>query len=385
MLYLQKKKYKEKYKDLSRDEAEDLLENNYGKYLENYERKKKKFEAATGNRYKYKTALFEDPLNSYGGLIYSYMNTRLREDEYYKGKINPYEIDSLVDKLVEIIIMAPKLEQNIVVYRALDTKNLNIIMKQMKNKIYVDKGFISTSASIDNDCSFFRLRDYVMKIYVDKGTTAIGFCDSQELELLLPPNCKFKYLGRRENILEFKLLNDAILLQNISTDELTYKDKVELIRATGYKYRNTELVDVLGDYVNKDAYKRQLSVQSQNEPTRIHFEAKIDKLNELIYLSPRTKVKLTAYMHIDDKTLEDMKSAISKGNYYQLKPLESGYLKLDDTTRETGILLKLNIKKESHVIICKDSYGKERIVLPEMSFIKSMNIVDDLVEAELEC
>lgn len=112
----------------------------------------------------------------YSGSAHIHINSLLRNE-------NIKDMDMyirLCDKLIYEIFSAPKLSENIIVYRAVDTSTFeNIISNIQKNGHFVENGFMSTTLLKDilvydnNKAGMYCDYPYILKIYVDEGEVAV--------------------------------------------------------------------------------------------------------------------------------------------------------------------------------------------------------------------
>lgn len=182
------------YKELTNTEAEIFQIQNYKKYCDNLSQNDK-------NLLKY----------GYLGTNFININESLRgiyTNGSDKQKIKYLETANL---LTNIILQAPKVPENIIVYRGLCTENYDI-KEHINNNLYIDSGFLSTSLSKESVLDEFSFKnDIIMKIYVPMNASALGvdcIANRKEYELLFPPNTKLKYLGKKLRFYEFELLVD---------------------------------------------------------------------------------------------------------------------------------------------------------------------------------
>lgn len=127
----------------------------------------------------------------YSGSAHIHINSLLRNE-------NIEDMDMyirLCDKLIYEILCAPRLNENIIVYRAVDSSTFeNIISNIQRNGNFVEDGFMSTTLLKDilvydnkkagKYCDYL----YILKIYVDKDEVAVYsplLCDRKdEYEML---------------------------------------------------------------------------------------------------------------------------------------------------------------------------------------------------------
>lgn len=152
------------------------------------------------NAHKNKNAL--DYLKFYFGEAYKNINFRLRS-----GNLRENELNTIRD-CIRIIKAAPKIPENITVYRAVD-KDFFINTK-VDNFKFLEKGFMSTSllkeSIIDTGegrYTPYKSCKYILKIHINKGTHGIysEFIKSNfggpsnEYEILFPPDVSIKLVG----------------------------------------------------------------------------------------------------------------------------------------------------------------------------------------------
>lgn len=191
---------KESYHDFgTEDEAKEWGKNIYGNWAKEYPNYIKNIPRSGRVAEDWST---RDPLAYYCGNLYRNANDYYRSGDYGNGYF-----DSLKTELNNIINAAPRIPDNIVVYRALykidfwDFRALN-----RSRSPFVELGFMSTSltASIltrkhEDPYSNFSASHYALRIYVPKGTKAVyvdevgQYVESLargELELLFPSETK---------------------------------------------------------------------------------------------------------------------------------------------------------------------------------------------------
>ncbi len=124
-------------------------------------------------------------LEGYLGNWFAPINEYMRNEG--KDKKN---FDFEIDILNEIIICAPRVSENIVVYRGVDGKAINNIMEQVDMfSAYMEKGFLSTSIRKETVISEFPSYNNILKIYVPKGAFALcvdGIRKRGEEEMVFP-------------------------------------------------------------------------------------------------------------------------------------------------------------------------------------------------------
>ncbi|WP_291649903.1 ADP-ribosyltransferase [Clostridium sp.] len=200
------------YINFKKEEAKAWGKKSYSKwaneYMENMEETKKIVE-------KFSTSYAA--IEMYCGYAHRDINSYLR----FKQKETIY-LD-LVSVLSVIICMAPRIPDNIVVYRAVSEKFIYELIDNNKSLGIPtqEKGFMSTSLTMDmfnkskfNDSNEFKNTKNILKIYVNSGAKGIYVEDiskRSELEIILPPNCFLKmikkpYYENDKEIYECKLI-----------------------------------------------------------------------------------------------------------------------------------------------------------------------------------
>jgi len=151
---------------------------------------------------KYKNRGFETlddrVVECYCGYDFRHMNYILRNPECDYLAKHIYQAMSI--DLKNIISQAPKIPENIIVYRCVPNSFIEEL-KNLYNRIVNDgwvqeKGFLSTSLNDDIDVEHGF--DGILRIRVTKGTPGIYtpcVAGRGERELLLPPNCHIRLIG----------------------------------------------------------------------------------------------------------------------------------------------------------------------------------------------
>lgn len=110
----------------------------------------------------------------YKGSGYENMNSVLRG---VKNINNESEYKWLCLKLIFEMLLAPRLDQDIVVYRFVDRETFNLIKNEInKGNAYVEEGFLSTTLlkdKINKEYEPYNDHNYILKIYVKKGNVAV--------------------------------------------------------------------------------------------------------------------------------------------------------------------------------------------------------------------
>lgn len=163
-------------------------------------------------------SLETSPLECYCGYSYKYINEFLRT-----GKINNQIYSNMTDLLIFTLCSAPKIPENIVLYRVVGSSTAKEIFLKNKNKEpFQEKGFMSTSLleNIINEYNEECVEPVLLKIFVPKDTIGIYvnvIAKRSEEEVLLAPNnflgmIEYPYYNKEMglNVLECKLINFII-------------------------------------------------------------------------------------------------------------------------------------------------------------------------------
>ena len=198
---------------LSKEEAELFQHNIYGGYCSEYNRK---VELMTKYQYKYRQTFAGIPMEVYLGNMYSSINGYMRGC-YQPSDDQIADYDMLIDRINEIILCAPVLPENLVVYRAVSNTTVKKIMMQVKEyENYMENAFMSTSLLYETILEEFSSEFDVLKIYVPKGAHVLGtdgIKDRNENEMLFCEKQWLKYIGQytdkvtKRNIYEFEIVN----------------------------------------------------------------------------------------------------------------------------------------------------------------------------------
>lgn len=134
----------------------------------------------------------------YCGGDYRFINSLLRNIDLGIKNTNTYEL--LTVTLINLIIFAPKIPEDIVLFRIPSDnfiRQLNLDISE--NGYTMEKGFLSTSLieSITSSTQYYGNKNYLLKIYVRKGTPGIytslvrnaDFREEEQEMLLLPNSC----------------------------------------------------------------------------------------------------------------------------------------------------------------------------------------------------
>lgn len=133
---------------------------------------------------------FSAPVESYCGNEYRGINSFLRNET--DCETNRYR--EMADILSIVLCLAPRIPENIVVYRLVDDNFIAEFMEEtIKYGMFQEKGFMSTSLleNIVNVDEYFASEHNLLKIYVKSGTIGIyvnSVVDRSEEEVLLFPN-----------------------------------------------------------------------------------------------------------------------------------------------------------------------------------------------------
>lgn len=186
---IEKNNYREFIK---REDAEVWGKKYYCKYAQQY---KKIMESA---KKVIKAPCIDATIECYCGYNYEQINEYLRFDK----KNDLYIYMEMADILAILLSMAPRIPENIVVYRLVCDEFINKLIENNRKGIPLqEKGFISTSLIKDiiksEEC--YSDHNNLLKIYVKKGTVGIYVNEvtrRAEEEILLYPNGYFKLLEK---------------------------------------------------------------------------------------------------------------------------------------------------------------------------------------------
>lgn len=144
-----------------------------------------------------KTPCIDASVECYCGYNYKEINDYLR---FGLEKDNLYK--EMSDVLAITLTMAPRVPNNIIVYRLVCDEFINELIKNNKKGIPTqEKGFISTSLTKDiiNSQEYYSEQKNMLKIYVQANTVGIyvnGVTKRHENELLLYPDGYFRLLKK---------------------------------------------------------------------------------------------------------------------------------------------------------------------------------------------
>lgn len=206
----------------SEEAAEEWGREKYGDWAKDYDRRMNEFEEifCLVNSY-----ISHNPIQEYCGYSYEEVNLILRKtfgyDSLPESKIrNGLQ---LIGLLVLELLRAPRVPENIIVYRRVCKEFIQEMIQINKEGQGVqtrEKGFLSTSLLQDGIAKDKRFSDnYMLKIFVPKGTpgvyvNVVNGAHRDETELLIAPNrtlaiTAYPYFDKKLNmeIFECKLNN----------------------------------------------------------------------------------------------------------------------------------------------------------------------------------
>ena len=112
-------------------------------------------------------------VEAYAGSAYENINRVLRGEETEDNHFNK----SLASKLALEILLAPKLDKNIIVYRFINKETFEKIKNEITNSgSYIEKGFLSTTLlidKIDKRFEYYNNHNFILKIYVNKDSIGV--------------------------------------------------------------------------------------------------------------------------------------------------------------------------------------------------------------------
>ena len=197
---------------LTEEEAKQFQKENYQDYCNEYFNKKNKMRKYG---YAYRIGLMKDHIELYLGEQYKSINQYMRNG--YTENIDAKNLDAMIDRINELIICAPRINEDIVIYRGVDKDAIEDILNEMNQEtdIYTEKGFMSASLRFETVLREYPSCQYIMKIYVSKGASALGVdCinDRGEEELLFPEKQYLRFINKKykksgKTIYEFELIS----------------------------------------------------------------------------------------------------------------------------------------------------------------------------------
>lgn len=206
------------YKEIkTREEAVQFQKEKYGEYCE---RHKKRKAIMDGSLYKYKVSVLSYAIEGYTGNSFLSINKYLRDSNENEREKCYYCLNAQIDRINEIIYWAPPIDEDIIVYRGVDENGIENIMKMVNEcGSYREKAFLSTSLRLDTVLKEIPTGKYkyILKIYVPKGTPALGtdgIEDRMEEEILFPVERTLRYI-RKEMNWKIKKIIYVFELQNI--------------------------------------------------------------------------------------------------------------------------------------------------------------------------
>lgn len=191
--------------------ADDWGKKHYGEWTKNYKRFFKDLrETTTLSSYASK------PIEMFCGYGYYCLNSFLRENSFFDGETSG-ELKVFSNVLQIAICSAPRIPENIIVYKLVTDDVIENFFNGSKAYIYQEKGFLSTSLNINffnNNDEHYSKNKNMLKIYVKKGTIGafVSHIDYRdESEILFLPNSelvliKKPYRYKDKNIFECLLL-----------------------------------------------------------------------------------------------------------------------------------------------------------------------------------
>ncbi|MCH1672941.1 toxin [Enterococcus faecalis] len=193
-----------KYKRFnSEDTATEWAEKHYREWTENYGRiyGYSGFYSQLNGYMTYYGS--KDPIRMYCGFIGEKVNS------YMRGVAKPYvDPSQFNDALVTLLLLSPRIPENIVVYRYIPDVVIQAILQKNKEDCpYTDKGFMSCSLLYDPPNHDYFDYENVLEIHVDEQTVGvytnlIQGCRRSEFELLILRNAQMyliDYPYRRNN------------------------------------------------------------------------------------------------------------------------------------------------------------------------------------------
>lgn len=163
----------------------------WGDYYSNWAKRYKEVMSLT-EKIKTQHSLETSTIECYCGYTYREINEFLRFEHHF----NKHLYDKMVDILIMTLCSAPKIKDDIVVYRVVNDVFIKELIRNNKLPDSIptqEKGFLSTSL-LKNIVNVYSDGDsglYLLKIYVPKGTVGIyvnPVTGRYEEEILLAPN-----------------------------------------------------------------------------------------------------------------------------------------------------------------------------------------------------
>ena len=146
-------------------------------------------------------------IEQYCGFDYNKINSILWKEELNSAS-DCYKI--IINTLVISIVLAPKVPENIVVYRGVLNSYIDELKSYKKKDFWKrNKGFLSTS--LINDFALDHGYEAILRIYLPKGTYGVYVNNivgrPKEQEMLFLPNAYIKLLDNRR-IFKEKIIKD---------------------------------------------------------------------------------------------------------------------------------------------------------------------------------
>lgn len=191
------------YKEIkTREEAVQFQKEKYGEYCEKYKERKAIMD---DSGYEYKVSALSYAIEGYIGNSFLSINQYLRSSNKNEKTTYCYYLKAQIDRINEIIYWAPPIDEDIIVYRGVDENGIENIMKMVKvYGSYFERAFLSTSLRLDTVLEEIHTGKYkyILKIYVPKGTPALGtdrIEDRMEEEILFPVERTLRYIRKEMN------------------------------------------------------------------------------------------------------------------------------------------------------------------------------------------
>lgn len=142
-------------------------------------------------KHRLSSSIYEQPLESYCGNTFSAINKFLRFDVHSES----YYEREIADLLTIAIHTAPRIPNDIIVYRLVNDNFIQDLIDNNKKEIYYtrEKAFMSTGMlkGITKSNERYTVNKNLLKIYVKKGTVGLyvnAITNRKEEEILFPPN-----------------------------------------------------------------------------------------------------------------------------------------------------------------------------------------------------